>query len=346
MWLGMLAAAAGQVPGFPGRAFVNALTAPLLAYIAQVAACVRERPGWACLSVQIGFGGLVEPSYAAMIAAAAESPLRTRLIRRRRRIAELRRPKRPPAADEKRSPRALFVPSAGDGRWPRAGVLVSLVALVWATAGNGAGAGGGAPAGGLRVSILGCRSGRRDPAPTAGCGTGVGGWRAARRRPGLDAAARPGRVGFGAAIVTHDQSDHAGGIAELFGSLDRRADRLLYAVLDRRMLGRRPRPAAPRHGPALGWQREVRSGALRLDVIWPPSRATSRRPSRRPGSEPVGVGHRRPLARLLDAAHRRCRGRKRPRSTPARSTSSRSPITAAPTPAWALSSIAPIRGSR
>ncbi len=45
MWLGMLAAAAGQVPGFPVAA-LNALDAPLLAYIAQVAAWCG-RPSWA-----------------------------------------------------------------------------------------------------------------------------------------------------------------------------------------------------------------------------------------------------------------------------------------------------------
>ena len=45
MWLGMLAAAGGQVPGFP-VAVLNAVDAPLLAYIAQVAAWCG-RPSWA-----------------------------------------------------------------------------------------------------------------------------------------------------------------------------------------------------------------------------------------------------------------------------------------------------------
>ncbi len=56
MWLGMLAAAAGQVPGLPVEA-LNALDAPLLAYIAQVAAWCG-RPGWASLHVHLGLGGL------------------------------------------------------------------------------------------------------------------------------------------------------------------------------------------------------------------------------------------------------------------------------------------------
>ena len=56
MWLGMLAAAVGQVPGLPVEP-INALEAPLLAYIAQVAAWCG-RPSWAYLEVRIGIGGL------------------------------------------------------------------------------------------------------------------------------------------------------------------------------------------------------------------------------------------------------------------------------------------------
>src|SRR6185436_20856762 len=57
MWLGMLAAAGGQVPGFP-VGLLNALEAPLLAYVAQVAAWCG-RPGWAYVHVRLGLGGLL-----------------------------------------------------------------------------------------------------------------------------------------------------------------------------------------------------------------------------------------------------------------------------------------------
>ena len=57
MWLGMLAAAAAQIPGFPLEP-LNALDAPPLAYIAQVAAWCG-RPSWAYLHLRIGIGGLV-----------------------------------------------------------------------------------------------------------------------------------------------------------------------------------------------------------------------------------------------------------------------------------------------
>ena len=62
MWLGMLAAAVGQVPGLPVGP-INALEAPLLAYIAQVAAWCG-RPSWAYLEVRIGIGGLVASYFA------------------------------------------------------------------------------------------------------------------------------------------------------------------------------------------------------------------------------------------------------------------------------------------
>jgi competence protein ComEC len=71
---------------------------------------------------------------------------------------------------------------------------------------------------------------------------------------------------LGAAIVTHDQSDHAAGIAEALGRLP--ISRLVYGRLDRRFLataradGAQPEPVAA--GTTL------RSGSLRLEVLWPP----------------------------------------------------------------------------
>jgi len=75
-----------------------------------------------------------------------------------------------------------------------------------------------------------------------------------------------GVEGLGAAVVTHDQSDHAAGIAEALGRLP--IARLVYGRLDRRVLaaaradGTRPEPVAA--GTTL------RSGSLRLEVLWPP----------------------------------------------------------------------------
>jgi competence protein ComEC len=73
MWLGMLAAAASQVPAFPVE-LLNSLDAPLLAYIAQVAAWCG-RPSWASVEVQLGFGGLLA-SYAVIAVGALAIRLR------------------------------------------------------------------------------------------------------------------------------------------------------------------------------------------------------------------------------------------------------------------------------
>jgi competence protein ComEC len=69
-----------------------------------------------------------------------------------------------------------------------------------------------------------------------------------------------------AAIVTHGQSDHAGGIEELLGSFA--IDRLLYAKLGPELIGHARsagvRPIAVAEGS------EVGSGSLRIQVLWPP----------------------------------------------------------------------------
>jgi competence protein ComEC len=71
---------------------------------------------------------------------------------------------------------------------------------------------------------------------------------------------------LGAAVVTHDQSDHAGGIREILGTLG--IARLAYARLSARTLAAaRAAGSAPAR---LARGDELRSGALRLDVLWPP----------------------------------------------------------------------------
>ncbi|HET7485679.1 MAG TPA: ComEC/Rec2 family competence protein, partial [Solirubrobacterales bacterium] len=89
MWLGMLAAVGGQVPGFPVE-LLNAVEAPLLAYVAQVAAWCG-RPSWACLRVRLGAVGLIA-SYGVLAAGALGVPL----LVRRHRLATLRRRRKPP----------------------------------------------------------------------------------------------------------------------------------------------------------------------------------------------------------------------------------------------------------
>lgn len=255
MWLGMLAAAAGQVPGFPVQA-LNALVAPLLAYIAQVAAWCG-RPSWAYVHLQIGIGGLIA-SYAA-IAASAIAALH---LGRRRRIAALRKPKSP--AD---GPIAVAMRPFSACRRRLALAPVACLVLAGLTSWLLAPGGGAAPGPsvGLRVSVLDVGQGdaillQPSGAPAALVDGGP---------PGDDLASKLHAAGvdrLGAAVVTHDQSDHAGGVRELLGTMP--VGRLAYAVLGRPTLAEARATGADPLRLARG--SELRSGGLRLDVLWPP----------------------------------------------------------------------------
>jgi competence protein ComEC len=245
MWLGMLAAAAGQVPGLP-VAPINALNAPLLAYIAQVASWCG-RPGWAYLEVRIGLGGLFA-SYG-LIGVAA---LLAQRLARRRRIAGLRRRR------ELRTPR-----SGGRGR---AAAIAALSCLaLWAALGATGGDGAVEPVRGLRVSVLDVGQGdsillQPAGAPAVLVDTGPPGDRIAAQ---LEDA---GVDRLGALVLTHDQSDHDGAEAEVLAAMP--VDRLLYAVLGRDPLGLAREAGARPERIAAG--SVVRSGRLRLQVLWPP----------------------------------------------------------------------------
>jgi competence protein ComEC len=251
MWLGMLAAVAGQVPGLPVGA-LNAANSLLLAYIAQVAAwCAR--PSWAYVHVRVGVGGVVA-SYASI---AAATMLAMRLVRRRR-MASLRSQKR---ADGPRIGRYLTF----SARRRAAALALGLGALwlVWGIAASGAARPG--PPAALRVSVLDVGQGdaillqpRDGPAVLVDGGPPGDGLAAKLRAAGV------GRLG--AAIVTHDQSDHAGGIRDLLGAFP--IGRLLYGVLRGRTLAEASGAGVPCRRVAGG--SELRSGGLRLDVLWPP----------------------------------------------------------------------------
>lgn len=245
MWLGMLAAAAGQVPGLPVVA-LNALAAPLLAYVAQVAAWCG-RPSWAYLEVRLGLAGLVA-AYAG-IAAAVVVALRwgrARRIATLRRRRELRRP----------GPRRR-------GLAPALAIGLLMLCLAWFLAASGKHA--GPPRTGLRVEVLDVGQGDAillQPAHAAAILVDGG-------PPGDGLAGKLRAAGaerLGAAVLTHDQADHAGGVEELLGRLP--VHRLLFAALRRRTLAGIEATGVATRRVAAG--DEVRSGALRLDVIWPP----------------------------------------------------------------------------
>ncbi len=261
MWLGMLAAAGAQVPGFPVEA-INALNAPLLAYIAQVAAWCG-RPGWANLQVQLGVAGLAA-SYAAM-AVAIVGVMR---LARRRRIAALRNPRQPAFRSSKRA----------GGRVAGAALAALVVAVATSAATGDRDGATAAHAYGLRVEVLDIGQGdsillQPADAPAILVDGGPPGDELARklRDAGVDR--------LGAVVATHDQSDHVGGIEELLGRMP--VSRLLYAAAGHRLLEQARVAGVPVHRLAEGG--EVRSGRLHLQILWPPPELLADPP---PGTDP------------------------------------------------------------
>jgi competence protein ComEC len=251
MWLGMASAAAAQVPGLPVEP-LNGLDALLLAFVAQIAAWCAG-PSWAQVEVRLDGTGLLA-SYLALGGAVA---LSFRLARSRRLAAARRRGgAAPPASAARRG-----------GRPVQLGLAALAAAVVVATL-LASGSGGSAmpPSSGLRVEVLDVGQGDAILLQPAGAAAVLvdGG------PSGEDLAGKLADAGvdrLGAAVVTHDESDHAGGIEELLGRLP--IARLLYA-----RLGRQPLAAARAAGAVpvqIAAGGDLRSGGLELEVLWPPA---------------------------------------------------------------------------
>jgi competence protein ComEC len=241
MWLGMLASIGGQVPGFPVAA-PNAIAAPLLAYIAAVASWCG-RPHWAYLELDLGLSGMLG-SYAALLGAVLAAPR----LRRAHRLAGLRQRRRA-GSGGKTFPLALAA----------AGVALALVL-------TGRGATAEVPPGTLRVSVL--DVGQGDAIlfqPAAAPAVLIDGG-----PPGDDLVAKLHDAGvdsLGLALASHEQSDHTGGIWGLWGHLP--VGRLLYARLGRRL--RAAAAAAGAEPERIAAGAVLRSGGLRIEVLWPPA---------------------------------------------------------------------------
>ncbi len=249
MWLGMITAAAAQVPGVP-LAPLNAIDSLLLGFIAQVAAWFG-RPRWAVLDLTLAGPLPVAAAYVTLVALTALA------LRGLARLAQRRRPAR-------RRPAVIL-----------AALVALLAAALWP---GGGGAATDGPPRGLRVEVLDVGQGdaillqaARAPAVLVDGGPHGDEIVDKLRSAGVD--------GLGATIVTHDQSDHAGGIRELLGTLP--VHRLIYGVARRGLLRRAVRSGATPYRVAEG--SEVRSGALRLEVLWPPRSPLDRPP---PGADP------------------------------------------------------------
>jgi competence protein ComEC len=230
MWLGMCSAALAQVPGLP-LAPLNGLNALLLAYIAQIASWCAA-PDWAELHVRLGGAGLAL-SYLGMAAAGLLGLYLARL--------RLLRP-------------ALRVVTA------MAAVAVAVAMVGWRDGDRAV-----ATDAGLRVDVLDVGQGdailfQPANAPSILVDGGPPGDRLADKLE--DAGVRE----LGAAVITHDQSDHAAGVEELLGRFP--VGRLVYGRLGHRTLAEAESAGVDLERVAAG--RELRSGVLRLTVLWPP----------------------------------------------------------------------------
>jgi len=257
MWLGMLAAGAGQVPGFPVEA-LNSVNAVLLAYIAQVAAWCG-RPSWAYLDVRLGPGGLVA-AYAALAALAIGVAQLAR--RRRNALARRHRVRSLPGGGRQKANARRARPAGTLALRLLLGALLLGALLVGP---GGAGSSPPPPLGGLRVTVLDVGQGDAillqppgAPAVLVDAGPPRDRLAAQLRAAGVER--------LGAAVVTHDQSDHAGGIRELLAGMP--VGWLLYGVLGRRTLTDAATAGTASRRLVRG--NLVRSGRLRLEVLWPP----------------------------------------------------------------------------
>jgi competence protein ComEC len=234
MWLGMIVSALGQVTGLP-VAPLTALAGALGGYIAQIAHWLGS-PAWAQASVpEVGV-----PVLALLYAGLAVSCWLSFGFLRRRRGSRPRG-------------RAVLLATA-----------CTVIALA-AMAGPPGDATPPTPTPGLRIEVLDVGQGDAillDPAP--GLPVLVDGG-----PPGDGIAGKLRDAGvsrLAAAVVTHDQSDHAGGIEDLLGYMP--IDHLVYGEPVSKLLALgRARGAAPLQ---VADGSEIDSGRLRLEFIWPP----------------------------------------------------------------------------
>lgn len=243
MWLGMLAAAAGQLPGLPVEP-LNAVNQLVLAYVEQVARWMAA-PSWAVIGVRL-HGAVPVISACAGLIAAVELALR---------------------AGERR---AGWCPPL------RASLAVALLAAAALALGPPQRQGAAASAlsaPGLRISVLDVGQGDSILLRPAGSeavlvdggppGEGIAGL---LREHGVDSLA--------AAVVTHGQSDHEGGVLELLGAIP--VATLDYGEAGPRLLG--AGAAAGARPQRLAEGDELRFGELRLEVLWPPRELLSDAP--------------------------------------------------------------------
>jgi competence protein ComEC len=235
MWLAMLSAILGQVPGLPVEP-VTALAGLLAAYVAQVAHWCAA-PSWSQAAVSLPGWPDVAAAYGGLLALAF-FPL---AWARRRRGFVAPRPRRVTVAVTIALAillAARFDPFEGEAPAARAGLRITVLDI------------------GQGDAIL-LRPAHAGPVLVDGGPAGDG------LREHLE---REGVSSLAAAVVTHDQSDHTGGLDELLGRFPVR--RVLYGERGSDFLG--AARAAGVRTLSIAEGSEVDSGALRLETLWPP----------------------------------------------------------------------------
>jgi competence protein ComEC len=240
MWLGMLAGLAGQLPWLPVEP-LTWLAGALGGYVAQIASWLAA-PSWAQVDVRLDDSLTVIGAYAALVLVVA---LALRWGSRRARL----------------TPGSALVTIAVIP-------LAVAVALLGPSGGAGAEAGGGTGAvgrDGLRVSVL--DVGQGDAIllqPGDGDPVLVDAGPAEADVAG--ALAERGVGHLGTLVATHPQSDHVGGIPGVLQRVP--TDRLLYAELSSQLQAAAAASETPAAAIAAGDR--LRSGSLRVRVLWPP----------------------------------------------------------------------------
>ena len=255
MWLGMLTAAAAQVPTIPVEP-LNWLNSACLGYIAQVARWLGS-PSWAQL--ELGLGGPLQVAGAYLgLTALIEASLGAA---KRRRGLGLGLVRRNGGGEDRPRPRFRRF-----GRHAAVGVavLVPLTLLATPALVRPQQDGAGRPES-LVVRVLDVGQGDAillDPPAGAPVLVDAG-------PPGAGIAGRLRDLGaerLAAVAVTHPDSDHAGGLGEVLSASS--VERLLLARSSGELLGLAAAASVPRVRMAEG--SEVRSGELRLSALWPP----------------------------------------------------------------------------
>ena len=252
MWLGMLAGFAGQFSAITVEP-LNWLNSLFLAYIAQVAHWLAS-PDWALVTVQLPSIWSVAAAFAVLIGG-IEFGLRWVEAQRR-----VRRGLRSETASL-RSAKRFWEASSRNLGGPAAVFLVIAGLLVWSPFDLRS----EPPPTGLVMRVLDVGQGDSillqppDAEPVL-VDTGP---------PGADVEDRLRELGvdsLAAVVITHDQSDHAGGLGGVLESVD--VARVVFGAEDPEIrgiaLGAGAEPVR------LGEGGELASGDLRLTALWPP----------------------------------------------------------------------------